>query len=457
MWSSFYVTSNALIFKVIEHPAAPYIRSELFPSDLNAHRLKVPMFFDQAFAAVYGRPRIRDYLGNRGERLISPEEAASIGSFDAQGRETIYASVASYRDPECAGTVADLYERAEYPERIRVAIVEQRLPGDSVCTTPPKDCATDPSQALCRYSHLIDYFEMDAHFGVGPVFARHLAHRHYRGEYYAMQIDSHVRFVEHWDTDIVGQWKSARNEMAVLTTYPSDISGSIDPVTHKSLHPARPIMCVSDFEGVGASKHLRHGQQPEGPPGIKGQPTLHPFWAAGFSFARGHFVIQIPYDQYLPMVFQGEEISIGLRAFTHGYDFYAAERGVCFHMYAIKENAERRKKIPLFWENGSLYRRAAVPAMKRLNTLIGMADWPPEDWPQQDKELYSLGKVRQTSKFFKTFGIHVETQTVEKHLCRFVGRTMMKIFLPALRDNHMGIDYDKINYEFKDQWKAAQG
>jgi len=68
---------------------------------------------------------------------------------------------------------------------------------------------------------------------------------------------------------------------------------------------ARPIMCVSDFEGEGANKHLRHGQQPEGPAGIKGQPTLHPFWAAGFSFARGHFVVQVPYDQHLPMVFQG--------------------------------------------------------------------------------------------------------------------------------------------------------
>jgi hypothetical protein len=138
-----------------------------------------------------------------------------------------------------------------------------------------------------------------------------------------MQIDSHVRFIEHWDSDIVSQWKSARNEMAILSTYLSDINGSIDPVTHESLHKSRPIMCVSAFEGKGSMKHLRHGQQPEGPAGIHGQPTLHPFWAAGFSFARGHFVLQVPYDQYLPMVFQGEEISIGLRAFSHGYDFYA--------------------------------------------------------------------------------------------------------------------------------------
>jgi len=99
----------------------------------------------------------------------------------------------------------------------------------------------------------------------------------------------------------------------------------------------RPIMCASDFEGHGARKHLRHGQQPEGEPGIKGQPTLHPFWAAGFSFARGHFVIQVPYDQYLPMVFQGEEISIGMRAFTHGYDFYAGTFG-------SNENWKNKKK-----------------------------------------------------------------------------------------------------------------
>lgn len=141
--------------ETIQHPGAPYVRTQLFPTELNLETLRVPMFFDRAYGFVYGKERIRDFLGERGNRLITPEEAASIGSFDAAGRETIYASVASYRDPECAGTVADLYERAEYPERIRVAIVEQRLNGDSVCTTPPKDCATDASQALCKYRYVL--------------------------------------------------------------------------------------------------------------------------------------------------------------------------------------------------------------------------------------------------------------------------------------------------------------
>lgn len=121
-----------------------------------------------------------------------------------------------------------------------------------------------------------------------------------------MQVDSHVRFIQHWDTSLLNQWKSAKNEMAVITTYLSDITNSIDPVTHANTHPGRPIMCKTDYEGSGKLKHLRHGQQPEGLPGILGEPTLHPFWAAGFSFARGHFVTQVPYDQYEPMVFQGK-------------------------------------------------------------------------------------------------------------------------------------------------------
>ena len=101
-----------------------------------------------------------------------------------------------------------------------------------------------------------------------------------------------------------------------------------------------------------------------------------------------------------------------------------------------------------------LYGASKRPAMKRLNTLIGMADWPENEWPQTDKELYGLGKVRTTEKYFKTFGIHAKEQTVEANLCVFVkGPRLMQILLPALRENRMGLDYDKINYEYVDPKK----
>jgi len=440
--------------EVIDHPAllamTPAAQAK-WPPNL-PRNMTVPRFFDESHGSVYGGT-IREYLGG-GRRLMTLEEAQSIGSIiegsDGSPVETIYCSVASYRDPECSGTVADVFERALHPERIRVAIIDQRTADDPICGMPEKSCEQDPNQTLCKYKHLIDRYEVDARFACGPVFARHLAHRHYRGEYFAMQIDAHVRFIEHWDADLVRFWKSANNEMAVLTTYLSDINDSIDPVTHESKHKSRPIMCQSDYEGNGEYKHLRHGQQPEGIAMITGQPTLEPFWAAGFSFARGHFTIQVPYDQYLPMVFQGEEISIGLRGFTYGYDYYTPEKGVCFHMYAIKTNASVRKKVPLFWENGKMYSGVGMRSMRRLNSLIGMDAFPREDWLTNEEESYGLGKIRDSQTFFDVFGIHSETHSVEHHLCKFVGKPMMKEFLPALREDKMGIDYSKISYRFHD-------
>lgn len=278
----------------IAHPGLEYTDEDKRPKDI-PDKLKVPKFW-QPPPEAYGGD-IRQFLGDHGNRLMTKEQALSVGSFK-DGKETIYISIASYRDPECAPTLESIYLRAKYPERIRVAVIDQRIDGDDLCLKATEaSCAENPNQEMCKYRHLIDIYQMDARLAVGPVFARHVGHRMYRGEYFAAQVDSHVRFVQDWDDDLVGQWKSAHNEMCVLTTYLSDIIGSIDPITNKSIHPDRPIMCASDYEGGGAYRHLRHGQQPEGMAGIQGTPTLHPFWAAGFSFARGHFVVQIPYDQ----------------------------------------------------------------------------------------------------------------------------------------------------------------
>jgi [Skp1-protein]-hydroxyproline N-acetylglucosaminyltransferase len=235
--------------------------------------------------------------------------------------------------------------------------VDQIVSGtDVACDEPIEPCTQNPKQAICQHSSQIDRFELQANLSVGPVFARHIGHRMYRGEYYATQLDAHVSFVQDWDVDIIRQWESTTNEMAVLSTYLSDVEGSINETTGASLRRTRPIMCDSYFEkDEDGVQHLRHGTQPQRVPIIHGTPQLHPWWAAGYSFARGHFIVNVPYDLYQPMIFQGEEMSIGIRGFTYGYDYYAPERSVCFHHYAMGKNRKVRKKVNKFWENEKLY------------------------------------------------------------------------------------------------------
>jgi hypothetical protein len=275
----------------------------------------------------------------------------------------------------------------------------------------------------------------------GPVTARHIGDRMYRGQYYVMQMDAHCLFVRHWDTFIVRQFKSTHNEMTVLTSYLTDIQGSLD-ANGDSTRNTRPIMCNSYFEGAMPARYLRHGSQPEDVPVIRDMPQLQPFWAAGFSFSRGHFKLRVPYDAYQPMVFQGEEIAIGLRAFTHGYDFYAPRDSVVFHEYA--ERSMRRKKIHMFWENTG-HKGEGQRSLKRATSVIGMApDVDPASWDHSEIDKYGLGKVRPLDLFYSVFSINVKERTAVQ-LCPFVKTGKMhKAFQPYLRKNGLGIDYSNL-------------
>ena len=242
----------------IEHPGLKYADMDKFKGPAPPKMMKVPRYWNPK--AAYGGD-VRRYLGDYGKRLITQTEALTIGSKTSDNKETIHITIASYRDPECPRTIDSIFKRAKYPHRLKISVIDQRLEGeDPRCIVPTElTCEQDATQTLCKYADQIEALEMDARLGIGPVFARHLGYRHYRGEYFAMQVDAHVRFTEHWDESLVDQWKSAANEMAVLSTYLSDLNNSIDPVTNLAIRPGRPIMCATDYEGNGKYKHLRHG------------------------------------------------------------------------------------------------------------------------------------------------------------------------------------------------------
>lgn len=329
-------------------------------------------------------------------------------------------------------------------------MVDQIVKGeDGPCDAPPKPCKEDPAQELCKYKSQLDVFQVDAPLSVGPVFARHLGHRMYRGEYYYMQSDAHVTFTRGWDVDIISQQEATKNEMAVLSTYLTDITDSIDTFGNSRRH-TRPIMCNTDYEQGQNSRYLRHLSQPEAEPAIRGEPMLEPYWAAGFSFSRGHFVVTVPYDFYQPMIFQGEEMSIGIRGFTVGYDYYAPERSVCFHHYAEGKNKRGRNRVPHYWENSNQYDGVGTRAMHRLLGIVRMVpEIRPDQWDHAEEEKYGLGGVRTPELFYDTFGVDVVNKRTKQHLCRFVETGhMQKQFAKFIRPDGMGIDYSKVNYKY---------
>ena len=140
-------------------------------------------------------------------------------------------------------------------------------------------------------------------------------------------------------------------------------------------------------------------------------------------------------------------MSIGIRAFTYGYDHYAPEHSVCFHTYSDgnSEFALKRKNVKTFWEHANLYRNE--DGMKRILGIIGMSS---HSWNHKGLDKYGVGHVRTTKQFYDMFGINVRKKKVKKHLCRFVeSGEMHRMFVKYLREDGMGIDYDRIHYKFK--------
>lgn len=131
--------------------------------------------------------------------LMSRETAMKIGSCiepDEHGshargdkcpvhQRTIFIAIASYRDFQCRQTAEQAFSRAKHPERIRITVVDQIVDGeDPVCDEPLEPCDKNPEQGLCKYKNQMDVYKMDAELSVGPIFARHIGYRMYRGEYY---------------------------------------------------------------------------------------------------------------------------------------------------------------------------------------------------------------------------------------------------------------------------------
>jgi hypothetical protein len=142
----------------------------------------------------------------------------TIGSH-INGQETIFLMIASYCDFQCKETITSAFQRADHPERVFVGAVDQLPPVDSKglgCLDIEKPCSEDPNQYLCKYRDQISVYKMDASTATGPVTARHIGDRMYRGQYYVMQMDAHCYFVNHWDSKIIQQFKNTKNEMAVL-------------------------------------------------------------------------------------------------------------------------------------------------------------------------------------------------------------------------------------------------
>jgi hypothetical protein len=133
--------------------------------------------------------------------------------------ETIFISIASYRDPLCPMTLISIYEMAKHPERVFIGLCQQNHESfDKNCIFPQNHPLSSIVSNNIRKQQL-SY--MDAK---GPTYARYICAQLYHNEDYFMQIDSHSLMVNEWDAICIRMMKQLNPHQTgkiILSHYPA--------------------------------------------------------------------------------------------------------------------------------------------------------------------------------------------------------------------------------------------
>ena len=301
----------------------------------------------------------------------------------------IFIQIAAYRDPQLIPTIESLIDKSKHPENLVFGICHQYHPDDTF-------------DDLSKYRkdnrfRIIDVLYTDAK---GACWARNQIQSLYDEEEYTFQLDSHMRFEQDWDEILINEIKLLQNkgyEKPLITGYVSSFDPDNDP-EGRVLEPWR--MVFDRYIPEGAIFFL-----PEVIPNWKNihEPIPARFYSAHFCFTLGQFSKEVKHDPNI--YFHGEEISIAVRAYTHGYDLFHITKVVAWHEYTRKERVKA-------WDDDKKWYLKNEKSHLRNRKLFSMdgEKYNPEEFGE-----YGFGNVRTLEEYEKYAGLKFSIRGVQQY------------------------------------------
>ena len=301
-------------------------------------------------------------------------------------KNKIFISIAAYRDSELTPTIEDCLSKAKNPKNLVFGISNQFHPEDNF---------NDLSKYKKRKSFNI--LETNYKKSLGVCHARHHIQKFYDGEEYYFQLDSHHRFAQDWDVKLkkcLSDLKKDGYEKPVLSSYlPSydpDIKGEakLNDVWRTYIDRFMPEGPIFIFP-----ESIHNWKEKE-------KPEKARFISGHFIFCDGSFVEEVPYDPKL--YFHGEESSLAVRAFTHGYDLFHLPKPWVWHHYT----RSGRKR---HWDDTEKWAQLNKESFTRYRKLFGMDGLRKSNFKQ-----YGLGKTRSLNDYEKYAGIRFKDRKIHQ-------------------------------------------
>ena len=321
----------------------------------------------------------------------------------------IFVQIAAYRDPQLIPTIENLLENAKKPKNIVIGVARQFHPEDGF-----DDLSKYEKDKRFRILN-IPYTESK-----GVCWARHQVQQLYGGEEYTLQIDSHMRFEKNWDEEMIKMIKQLQkkgHKKPLLTGYVSSFDPDNDPDA-RVREPWR--MAFDRFTPEGVVFFL-----PETIPGWQEmkEPVPARFYSAHYCFTLGQFSTEV--QHYPEFYFHGEEISITVRAYTHGYDLFHPHKVLIWHEYTRKGRTKQ-------WDDDKDWYLRNTACHVKNRQLLGV-----------DGEIYDgdysewFGTERTIRDYEKYAGLIFETRGIQQE-------TIDKKYPP-----------NTYNFETEEEWKNS--
>ena len=323
----------------------------------------------------------------------------------------IFIQIASYRDPELEKTIKSAIENAKKPKNLVFGIARQYHPDDKFDTL--EEYRKDKRFRILD----IPYLESG-----GACWARNQIQQLYKGEEYTLQIDSHMRFAPNWDDEMIKMVKQLQkkgHKKPLLTGYVSSFNPENDP-SERVPEPWR--MVFDRFIPEGAVFFL-----PETIPGWQDltEPVTARFYSAHYCFTLGEFSKEVQHDP--DYYFHGEEISIAVRAYTHGYDLFHPHRVLIWHEYTRKGRTKQ-------WDDDRNWGEKNTRAHLKNRKLFSMDG---ETYNPDEFGIYGFGTERTLKDYEKYSGLLFEKRAIQQY---------------TIDKNYPPNPYD---FENEDDWKES--
>ena len=313
--------------------------------------------------------------------MVAQQERSTDNATDL-----IFLSIASYRDPQLMPTVEDCLRKAAHPDRLRFGICWQHGENEAL---PARFAGDDRFRIL----------DVPWRESQGACWARAAVMALWREEAWFLQVDSHCRFKAGWDEILVRTARALDVPKPILSTY----AAPFVPGEPEVLAEAPLQMALQGFtpEGIPYMKPLAMPGSLEGM-----RPRRARFLSAGFLFAPGCFVPEVPYDPSL--YFVGEEIAMTVRAFTSGYELFHPAETIVWHDYVRRsgikhwEDHTEQNRVARAWAQHDLRSKARVARLLRGERLDG----------------FNLGTVRSLGEYEAYAGISFRARKAQVYTMR---------------------------------------